>query len=77
MVVRQGMTLAVLGVVLGIVGSLALGRVLPDVLYGVEPADPMTFGAVIALVALVSLAACIVPARRAAAVDPAESLRSE
>jgi len=77
MVVREGMTLAVLGVVLGIVGSLALGRVLTDVLYGVEPADPMTFGAVTSLVALVSLAACILPARRAAAVDPAGSLRSE
>ncbi|UCG89102.1 MAG: ABC transporter permease [Gemmatimonadota bacterium] len=77
MVVRQGMTLAALGVVLGMLGSLALGRLLTDVLYGVEPADPMTLGAVTALIALVSLAACILPARRAAAVDPAESLRSE
>jgi putative ABC transport system permease protein len=77
MVVRQGMTLAVLGVVLGIAGSLALGRVLTDVLFGVEPGDPVTLGAVTALVAIVSLAACLLPARRAAAVDPAESLRSE
>jgi predicted permease len=77
MVVRQGMTLAALGVVLGILGSLAFGRMLTDILYGVQPADPMTLGVVTALVAVVSLAACLLPGRRAAAVDPAESLRSE
>ncbi len=77
MVVRQGMTLAALGVVLGLLGSLALGRMLTDVLYGVEPSDPITVGAVTTLIAAVSLAACLVPARRAAAVDPAESLRYE
>ena len=77
MVVLQGMKLAALGVVLGIVGSLALGRILTDVLFGVEPGDPVTLGAVTALIAVVSLTACLLPARRAAAVDPAESLRQD
>jgi putative ABC transport system permease protein len=77
MVVFQGMTLTGVGIALGLAGSLALGRVLTDLLYGVQPSDPSTLAAVTALVALVSLAACLLPARRAAAVDPAESLRYE
>ena len=77
MVVFQGMTLTGVGIVLGLAGSLALGRVLTDILYGVQPSDPLTLAAVTALVALVSLGACLLPARRAAAVDPAESLRYE
>ena|SRR5205807_7261445 len=77
LVLRQGMLLAVIGVALGLVGALGMTRVLTNLLYGVKPTDPVTFVAVSLVLLLVSLAACWLPARRAARVDPVEALRHE
>lgn len=75
MIVRQGMLLVAPGVVLGLVGALLLTRFLEHMLYGVTPTDLGTFVPVAALMAVVSLLAAFVPARRAAALDPVETLR--
>lgn len=77
LVLRQGVRLALTGVALGLVGALALGRVLWSLLYEVSLADPATFASVAALAIAVAALACYVPARRATAADPANALRSE
>ena len=77
MVVRQGIAAAVVGLMLGLLGAAALGRVLTKLLYGVAPTDALTFVSVAALLMAVTLAACLIPARRAVRVDPLEALRSE
>ncbi|MFN8572074.1 MAG: FtsX-like permease family protein [Gemmatimonadaceae bacterium] len=70
MVVREGLAMSAVGVVLGIAGALALTRLLQSLLFGVTPADPVTFAGVSILLTLVAVLASIVPARRAASVDP-------
>ena len=77
MVLGQGATLAGIGLVLGVAGAVALRRILASLLFGVTPTDPSIFAAVVALLALVSLVACLFPARRAARVDPLIALRYE
>ncbi len=77
MVVRQGMILALVGVVLGLGGAYALTRVMSTLLFGVTAKDPVTFGAVAALLIAVAFIACFVPARRATKVDPLVALRYE
>jgi putative ABC transport system permease protein len=77
MMVAQGMTVVAVGLALGVGGALVAGRVLGTLLYGVAPTDPPTLAAVVALLAAVAAAACYLPARRATAVDPVQSLRSE
>jgi putative ABC transport system permease protein len=77
MVVKQGMTLAGLGIVIGLAGALALSRLLTALLFGVKPNDPLTFAAIGALLALIALLACWFPARRATRVDPLVALRYE
>jgi len=77
MVVRQAMGLALLGVVAGLVGALALAQFLKNLLFGVGAADPLTFVAVAAMLLSVALLASFVPARRAASVDPMQALRYE
>jgi ABC-type antimicrobial peptide transport system permease subunit len=77
MVVKQGMALVAIGLVIGLAGSLAATRLLQSLLYETDVYDPVTFAIVPVLLALVSLAACYVPARRAAVVDPMVTLRSE
>jgi len=77
LVVGQGGRLAALGIVLGLAGSFALTRYLHSLLFGVAPNDPATLVAVCALLACVTFAACLVPASRAARVDPSTALRSE
>ena len=75
MIVRHAMVLAIAGVVVGSLGAIALGKVLRSQLFGVGVADPVTFGAVIAVLLATAAAASYLPARRAAAVDPANVLR--
>jgi putative ABC transport system permease protein len=77
MILGQGALLAGLGLLLGVVGAVALHGVLASLLFGVTPTDPLIFAAVVALLALVSFLACLLPAQRAARVDPLVALRSE
>jgi putative ABC transport system permease protein len=76
-VVLRGMRLVLLSIGIGLVGSLALTRLIAGLLYLVRPADPITFGGIALLLAGVALLACYLPARRATLVDPALALRSE
>ena len=77
LVVREGMAVAVLGLAVGLGLAAALTRLMQTVLYGVEPLDPVSFAAAPAALLLVALIACAIPARRAAATDPAIALRRE
>jgi putative ABC transport system permease protein len=77
LVVGRGMALAGIGVAAGLAGALGVARLLESLLYGVSPADPATLAAVPVLLAAVALVACWLPARRASAVDPMVTLRSE
>ncbi|HTQ57339.1 MAG TPA: ABC transporter permease [Bryobacteraceae bacterium] len=76
-VVRHGVTLAAIGVAIGIAGSVAVTRLLASMLYDVKPSDPLTLAGVTVLLLLVALIACYIPARRATRVDPLVALRQE
>lgn len=77
MVLCDGMLLALVGIIIGVGGALALGRLLQSLLFEVRPTDPATFVGVSVAVALVALAACYIPARKAMHVDPMVALRHE
>jgi ABC-type lipoprotein release transport system permease subunit len=77
MVLRQGIWMALAGLVLGIAGALAASHWLGSLLFGVRPTDPATYGAAAAVIVVVTLAASYVPARRAARVDPLVALRQD
>jgi putative ABC transport system permease protein len=77
MILRQGAKMALVGVAIGIGFALGLTRLMTNLLFGVTAHDPMTFAAVAALLFLVALLACYVPARRAMLVDPMVALRYE
>ena len=76
-VMRQGLMLVIIGLVLGVGGALAFGRILASWLFETGPTDPLTFAAVSSLFVLAGLVACFLPARRAMTVDPVVALRSE
>ena len=74
MVVRQGITVAVIGIAVGVTGALMLTRVMSSLLYQVEPADPQTFMVAAMLLAVTALVACTGPALKAGSVDPLRAL---
>jgi putative ABC transport system permease protein len=77
MVVGQGMRVAAVGLLLGLVGTLALSRVLASFLFGMKPYDPLTLAGMAVVLLLVSLTACLAPAHRATSVDPVRVLQGE
>ena len=77
MVVRQGLTLVLIGLAIGVVGALAAGRVLSSYLYQTAPRDPLIFAGVAVVFVLAGIVACLIPARRATTVDPLIALRAE
>jgi len=77
MVLRQGLLLTGIGVVLGVGGALALSRLVRGLLFGIGPADPVSYVAAVLLLGATALVACWLPARRATRVDPLVALRHE
>jgi predicted permease len=77
LVVRQGMTVALAGMAIGLAGAFALTRLMRGLLFGVDSTDPLTFTAIAGVLTFVALLASYVPARRAARIDPIVSLRTE
>jgi len=77
LIVKEGMAVSIAGIVAGVVTAMILGRAVSSLVYGIRPDDPLTFAAVGVLLAVVALAACSLPARRAARVDPMVALREE
>jgi ABC-type antimicrobial peptide transport system permease subunit len=76
-VVREGLTLTLAGSAIGLAAAAAGASVMSSQLYAVAPHDPLTFALGVGLVLICAIAACLVPARRAAAVSPMDALRSE
>ena len=77
MILGQGTKLALIGAGIGIAGALAMTRLMSSQLFGVTATDPLTFLSVSALIVVVALLACYIPARRATKVDPMVALRYE
>jgi ABC-type antimicrobial peptide transport system permease subunit len=76
-ILRQGLRLTLIGLAVGIAVSLAFTRLLRGLLFGVGTADWLTFAVVSSILCLVALAACFIPARRAASIEPMQALRAE
>jgi putative ABC transport system permease protein len=77
LVIGQGMRLAIVGLVLGLLAAFGLSRVLSSLLFGVSAHDPITYGGVTLALLIVAILACYIPARRATRVDPIIALRYE
>jgi putative ABC transport system permease protein len=77
LILKQGLLLTLIGIGIGLAGSLALTRVVSSLLFGVEATDPVTLAAIALLLMVVSLVACYIPARRATRIDPMLALRYE
>ena len=74
LILRQGLTLTGIGCCIGIAFALALGRLAKSALYGVSPIDPFAFAVAPLILSFIAFTACLIPARRAAAIDPVNSL---
>jgi putative ABC transport system permease protein len=77
MVLGQGLALALAGAAVGLVGAWIVAHLMAGLLYGVSPGDPLTFVSLTAVLVIVALAACYIPARRAMRVDPIVALRED
>jgi putative ABC transport system permease protein len=77
LVVRQGMNPVLIGLIIGLAATFAVGRLLTAQLYQVSPHNPLLLGATAAILALAALLACLIPARRATLVNPIQALRTE
>jgi ABC-type antimicrobial peptide transport system permease subunit len=77
MILKRGTFLMVLGVTIGVAGAVGLTRLIRQMLFGIEPTDPLTFVGVCVFVAAIALVACVVPAWRAVRVHPMEALQAE
>jgi putative ABC transport system permease protein len=77
LVIGQGMRLTLAGIIIGLIGAVALTRLMKDLLYGVAATDPLTFVAIALLLGFVALIACLIPAKRATKVDPLIAIRHE
>jgi predicted permease len=77
MILGEGLQLVIVGLIFGLIGALALTRIMSAFLYNVHPIDPLTFLAVPSLLLLVTVAACALPAWKAASTDPTQAIRSE
>lgn len=77
LIISRGIKMAILGASVGLLAALALARLMTQMLYGISPADPLTFAAVALLLLFIALLACYLPARRAASIDPTLALRCE
>ena len=77
LVIREGAMVSAAGIAIGLLAALVLTRALSSELHGVSPLDPVTYGSVAIVMAVVTLAACAVPTRRALRVDPLVALRNE
>jgi len=77
LVVGDGMKLSVFGLLIGVIGAFWLTRAMTTMLVGVSPTDAMTYAAILALFVLIAVISCLIPARRAASLDPTNALRSE
>ncbi len=77
LVLKQGISIALVGIAVGVAGALALSRITQSLLYGVDPADPATFGTVVGVIVLVAIAACLIPMLRATRVDPLTAIRAD
>jgi ABC-type antimicrobial peptide transport system permease subunit len=77
LVFKGGAMLAAAGIAMGVVSAIGLTRLMRQLLFNVSPTDPIVFVAVCGLLMLVALAACLVPARRAASIEPMKALRTE
>jgi putative ABC transport system permease protein len=77
LILRQGMSLSLIGIVAGLLISFGVTRVLSDLLYGIKPSDPLTFFSVAVSLVAVAVVACLIPASRAASIEPMQALRTE
>jgi putative ABC transport system permease protein len=77
LVVGEGLKLSVAGILIGLAGALALTRVVASMFVGINPTDPLTYAAIIALFAVIAIVASLIPARRASRLDPMAAIREE